>query len=72
MHATSKLQIDGYRVVRPQPRPPDLRSFVGTASKSGAVPPISKLNRFIRMPLKKPSRPFDIMDNTFQGLRPAA
>ena len=36
------MQKDGYRVVRPQPRPPDLLSFVGTASKSGAVPPIKE------------------------------
>ena len=36
------LAKHGYRVVRPQPRPPDLLSFVGTASKSGAVPPIKE------------------------------
>ena len=44
MHACNEHN-DGYRVVRPQPHPPDLHSFVGTASKSGAVPPIKeKLN----------------------------
>ena len=41
------MQKDGYRVVRPQPRPPDSPSFIGTASESGAVPLITKLNRFM-------------------------
>ena len=41
MHACNEHN-DGYRVVRPQPHPPDLHSFVGTASKSGAVPPIKE------------------------------
>ena len=41
MHACNKRK-GGYRDVRPHPPPPDLHSFVGTASKSGAVPPIKE------------------------------
>ena len=49
MHACNEHN-DGYRVVRPQPHPPDLHSFVGTASKSGAVPPTEEKNARARRP----------------------
>ena len=49
MHACNKRK-GGYRDVRPHPPPPDLHSFVGTASKSGAVPPTEEKNARARRP----------------------